>query len=587
MMIKRFLGSQKFWLLFYLICAWFLLLAAAQNHRSYQDTWALESLLLIFSVFIIAFIAVVNHWINSGYFVLLVSTFVIIIRWIIGLKYSWLYGTAIDQIFHPSSVNYLVETGFPVPATPYTNVPGFHAFFAIVAMISKISAEDVIDYSFPVLIGLIPLIIYNFCRVLRLDNGLTNQIILLSVVAFDPYLLTLQGSTFGAFFIILIVLFFFTRETSVVNQRFAYTVLIFLTTFSLLFSHGISSLFFMALITITSVVFSVWVGFRLMAGVSQKSILSNLTPRMRQLSIFMIVLFICWWMYQARWIFEVFIEQVLALITEEGVTKAPVPNRIFQLDLKNALWMLWMLHGNTIILVVLSILGVVTYLKIRDSLPAVYRYLLYGIMVIAAGLVFVLGVQLLSGFGNLEYMRLIVYGVTLTPFITGLLFWRLYKANSTLWLLSFALVMILSLMQVFPYQPWVPSGKLLFDYIDEDQPVLYMHSVVTSYQETMLNFASTHHKENAEIFGDLVTIYEALKFWGVDYFWWLPIQRDWTTFTELDGGNWELLLIHRPGKSGPLGEPVELRHTGEINRILQKPGRSLIYDNGESYILMR
>jgi hypothetical protein len=182
---------------------------------------------------------------------------------------------------------------------------------------------------------------------------------------------------------------------------------------------------------------------------------------------------------------------------------------------------------------------------------------------------------------------LIAYGVMLSPFFAGLAFWRLYKSNFAIWSASLVLVAILSLAQVFPYQPWVPSGRLLFDQIEEDQPVLYLHTVVTSYQESMLNFAGAHHKENTRIFGDLVTIYEVLKFWGVDYYWWLPVQRDWGTFTKLDSGDWELLLFHRPGKSGPLSEPVEFRHTGEINRILQEPGRSLIYDNGESFILMR
>jgi hypothetical protein len=585
--IKTIFYSKGFWLWIYLFTSWVLILISGINHRSYQDTWVLESIFIFFAVYVLAFLAATVKFVNSSYIALLVASFTIIIRWAIGLKYSWVYGTAIDQIFHPNNVEHIIETGITIPNSPYTDIPGLHAFVSVVALISKAPADDAVDYCLPILIGLIPLIIYNLCCAFGVENALRNQIVLSCALVFDPYTLSIQGSTFGSLLIFFAIVVFFTREAGDVDQRYFYTVLLLLITISLLFSHGISSLIFIPLLLLTTVTFCLLGNSRFLGTSSNRMTLLAIKHRTHQLAIFVMIFFISWWMYEAEGILQIFIQQIRVFLTEEGFLKTPIPNRIFQLDLKNALLTLWMLHGNTILLLFLSFMGVVIYVKIHKSLSPRFRTLFYGVITVMMGLVIILFAQLVTGFGNLEYMRLITYAITFCPFLIGLVLWRLKKINTIVWFSIYTLVMTLSLPQAFPFQPLVPKGNLLFTHIGEDEPVVYLHNVVTEYQESMLNFAHEYLKEQTQVKGDMVTTIEAAKFWGVDFLASHPIQRQYSALSALDSGKWQLLMLHLPGKSGPFFEPVEFRFRAEINRIIKEPGRSLIYNNGESYILMR
>jgi hypothetical protein len=582
--IRQKVGHWPTWV--YSIALWFVVIFALRNQRGYQDSWILEDILVAVLFLVVAFVLVAAVERNSGRLVLLASSFVVVLRWIPGLKYVWAYGTTVGLALHTGNTNQIMQTGFPPAETPYSNTPGMHVLLSAIALVSNTTAEEVVRFAFPIVMALTLLLIYFLCTQIDLDPGLRNQIIIASAFAFDPHFLEIEGTSFGSLLVTGVLVWFLAREFGPSSAKLPMTVILLGGVTALVFSHAVTSFVLAQLLLIAFITL----------GILSRSALRKLPRNVAQGAVRLLaltsVLFLSWWMYRARFIFNTVVEEIGAFVLYGKIYKAPLPNRLFQIPFQDALIVLWMMHANTIIVFLLASIGVIILWWSRHTLPSQLRNLAVTLFAVELGLVFILVGQFVSRFGTLEYTRIIGYAVALSPFFAGVALWRMHQWNRQVWGITLLTILLLSLMQVFPYQPMMPGGSQLFENVDPDEPILYLHTVATDYQADMLEFAESHtRRSDFLILSDKATRDLAYRFWGAESFRQRRFKYfEYSTATEttrLDSGDWQVLLLHRAGIAGPLVEPLEFRSRAEINRILSEPGRSLIYSNGESFVLLQ
>jgi hypothetical protein len=574
--------SEAWPLWLYSIALWFVVVFALRNRRGYQDSWILEDIVVAVVFLVVAFVLVVAAEKDSGRLALLATSFAVVLRWIPGLKYVWAYGTTTGLALHTDNTHQIMQTGFPPLETAYSNVPGMHVFLSAIALASNTTAEQVVKYAFPVIMGSTPLLIYFLCRQIKLNTSLRNQIIVASTFALDPYFREIEGTSFGALAITILVVWFLIREFGSSSMKLPMTVSLLGTIAVLNFGHAVSGFVLIQLLLITATTLAV------LSKATPIKLSREVVPSTRRLLILTSVVFVTWWMYQAKLVYDLFVDHIVAFAIRGEIEKAPIPSRFFQLPPHDALTVLWMMHGNSFIVFLLASIGVIILWRSRHTFLPESRNALMVLFALELGFTFMAVWQLVASFGTLEYGRIVGYAVALSPLFTGVTLWHIHKWNKTVGSVALLTILFLSLSQAFPYQPMVPKGDSLFNNIGQDEPVLYLHTVATYYQADMLAFAKSRSTPNLFMIADKATRDVGKRFWGAEFFRSRRLKY-WTgtETTPLDIGDWQVYLLHRPGIAGPFGEPLELRSRAEIDRILSEPGRSLIYSNGESFVLLQ
>lgn len=557
---------------------------AIAYQRGYQDSWVLEDIWIFPVLITIIFMALALDEKRPGRLALLSSVFVIASRLIPALKYQFVYGTAVDQQLHLVSVRNIMETGFPLAETVYSEIPGLHIILSLLATTSGTSAEAILKYGYPLIFGLFPLLIFTLCRRFHLGHDLIRWILIVSAFAFDPSILAIVGTSYGALLVMLLLVLFLVREYSPPWESIGITIMMLCAEFALVFSHAVSALAMAVMIA----------GSILIALLNRKFKLIHLRPdfvqRTLRLLTLHLVVFLGWWLLKAEFVFTRF-ALTLADALRADFNKAPIPSRIFELPISDRIVVFWSLYGNTTLLMILTGVGLVALYLNRQRIAQAWRGLLF-LLIICLMLITVVGVQVLTGFGDVEIYRFLGYAVLISPVFAGAGLWFLYNYLSqslpgrVVFVGLLMALPVLSFMQAYPYQPALPEGRALgLDYA-QDEPVVYLHTVVTTYQQRMLEFAQQHIPENSLIAADRTTTDEAGVFWDYPYF----VEnrpRLVARGTPLYDGNWTILLGHRPGIAGPFTETLEQRNRQEIEAMLKNPAWSVYYDNGESFILGR
>ncbi|MCP5098156.1 MAG: hypothetical protein GY943_21620 [Chloroflexi bacterium] len=563
------------------ILGWLIVLVSLRERRNYQDSWVLEDVFPYVLAFCAAFVWVLFRETHTSRITVFSALFVTILRLIPGLKYKWAYGTAVDQMVHISSIQRIMESGFPPAGTPYTDIPGMHALLGVIGMVSETAVDDVVGIAFPLILGLIPFFIYFLTSQFRINDILRNQIIIMSALAFDPYFLLIQGSPFGVLLIMLVLVLFLSREFGSIYIQLPLTIALLGSIMALTFGHGISSLIFILLIA------GMPIALRVVNKFWQLPIRNQIGSGASRLFTFTVVLFSSWWMYQARGVFLIFVNQIWSFISRAEVEKAPIPSRVSELGIIDLFLIFWSLHGNIFMMALLAGIGVFILWWHRNTLSPRFHTALIALFLIELGLSGMLVGQLLTGFGNLEYFRLLGYAVVLTPFFGGAALWLIRRKSQLVWGAFLMLLILASLFQIFPYQPGIPGGDRLFAHIRSDEYLLYLHTVVTDYQKNMLDYVQTHIDPTYSIMSDRVTKDEAYRFWGPELATEYGIRYQIYATADLDEGEWDYLLLHRAGLAGPFSEQIEVRHDAQVDRILSSTDYAIVYDNGESYVLQR
>jgi hypothetical protein len=566
--------------------------SAASLRRGYQDSWVLEGLVPQVIFTIVAFTIYVQNEQKSQYIALAASLFTLSLRLVPALKYSHSYGLAIDQGVHLANLTSLVKTGFPEPGNIYTDEPGIYIILAALRIFKGPYADDLIRFGPPLILSLYPLFIYTLSKQIKFTEEVSRYITLASILVIDPYFLTFQGSTFGSLLLTLLSIAIISREISRITPKLSWSIYAILILVALAVSHAITSIIACLLFFLVGLIINIASLSKLKKHTNQE----RLGYAIRSSGILGLVIVLSWWMYRSGLVFNVIVQKGSELISNwSNPTRPPIPSKFFNLSLLDQLKVVMLHHIDFLLLAALSILGIWTIWKGSRWQQTRKSYSFHLILIIEGLLTTFLIAQMVLRIGQIEYSRLISYAIALTPFLIGPAFVQFSrslkrKANKQLTQVvlgvSLSILIAISLIQAFPYQPLLPKSAIIKEELGVSEPLLYMHSVLSNQQVCMLDFVNTHRTSTDKLGADVVTHNSAVGQWGINLTREIGMERSVPT-RSLEDGKWITLMTHHPGIAGSLFEQAEFRTLTLIDPLQYPLNYSVLYDNGGAFVISR
>lgn len=551
---------------------------AVASFRDYQDTWILEGLEIPFAVLAVTYVGYV--FTEKDVKQLLMFSMLFRIVWLVipQIKYPWFQGVAVDQHIHYRLAKDIHDTGFIPSGRLYSETPLMHVLFATYSLITGVSVLDSIKY-LPVLWwGIYPLLIYLLLKKTQLGKDHPSIVKYAVVVASIPAKTTLSyvvvGALFGAFLV-----FLFLHQLVRILQTGAskYWLLGIICSLALVSAHSFSSMTLLTVLTLT-LFFSTF--------------LKNFRFRYLKttLLIFLAVINLAWLLYQAPVLYGKSREVILFFLSSiQGLRSGSSSGfaRAFQLDIVSVAKTLTVLHGADFFLLFLMMLGILFVArKLRSS--TVFRFVsLY----LASAWVYFL-VQLLAGRGLsdlVRYNRIFEHTLILSPILACVALYYLEKKarSRMLGMAIVSLLIILAPIELYTYQPLIPSSSVVSELLPSNQPVVYVGMVNSIYQRSLI-WHGEKFIEKGFIASDRVTGYQttgltSYNFSKTHVMYYYPFDRLIDNSTKKR--EYDYFFIHFVGRGGIMMEPAEIRTKSLIQTAIYNS--SVTYTNGESYILQR
>jgi hypothetical protein len=369
----------------------------------------------------------------------------------------------------------------------------------------------------------------------------------------------------------------FLRQNIIKQSSKRFTAILIIVGISIIISHGVSSLFLSILMACVMflLIISILVG---------KVNFNRIVSRYLHISFFFSVLLLTYWIYNARYLFNKFLIEMLKSLFE-GRSTALIPSKFYQLSFYEQLALFYIRFYDLCIIMFLSLIGLFFYLtafrkNCLERTKTLYLNILYiagATVLIAAPFFFKFQIYTLEE-------RFINYSMLLSPFFVGLglysidKYLQLHIKGSIIRKLLFVLFLFLVLISLLPvkfiYQPILP-------YSDEKEYIIDYRSVNTIYQVQMIRFAEKHHVNGSKISSDSITAWQIFGLTAASfhscYTWHNPLYENYAKNS--------MILLHYSGRSGALHEPVEYRTKTRLNEFKIKLCNNVIYDNGESFII--
>ena len=552
------------------------------NQRGYQDSWILQDIFVPTILYILTFSVTVVLLDNNKLVALVCASFVIVLNAIPNLKYEFFYGT-FDSVAHYGYIGNLVSlghvpsTGFYAPS--YQDFPGMHIFIGSLSIISGLSLNVTMKLVTSTIMGIVPLMTY-FATNRVFEPGIQRFIIVASgLPTFMSY--SLSGTTFGValyFCIICVIL----RSLLTDNKR-QHAIVLLILVFGLLFSHAITTLYLISFLVIAVLLLK-------FLSIRKKWVLKSYrNARVLVMGILMIfiVSFVARLTFGSGNVLETFTYAGESLLTGPG--SGIVPGTFFKVPFSAKVVFLALTYTMDAVIALMGCIGVIVlFVKLRHKNRNLYEKFYMFLLCFGGAILALLAFQFLSGFSGIEYGRLIIYAIVLSPFLVGLFLWYLghyfgrYRLGSALVVLVLFSCISISLIQIFPYQPMAPRANVLSPDLPANEYIFDYRSVNTVYQEKMILFAESFSSNNAIVASDTVTRWQINGF-SNDTFASRVIYASPLMVQNL---GWDLFLLHYDGKAGPLIEPVENRTSERLTELKNSLG-NVVYDNGESFIIAR
>lgn len=552
------------------------------NLRNHQDSWILEDVFIATMIYILTFSIIVTTVDDNRIVALVCAIFVIVLNAIPNLKYQLFYGTY-DSVAHYGFINDLLSLGF-VPTTGfyapvYSDFPGMHVFIASLSLVLGIPTITSIKLVASTIFGIIPLMTY-FVTNRIFERNIQRYIITASGL---PILASyaLVGMTFALPLYFSFLCLLFGRTMANKNRR-KYTLALMIFAFGLLISHAVTTMVLILLLGIASLLIK---SIELIRRHPHHSLMSRFTGTWFLLT----VAFVAWLMFRAGFVAEFFVES-LENIFLGGMIKKPIPTRLFQIPLSAQLTFFALQHLKDAIIITLAFAGVLVLLKtFKRENESIFEDFYLPLLCFLSATLLLLAFQLVIGFGAIEYTRLVKYVTVFTPFLVGLFLWQ-YNQSPRIRIRVKPIVsasvlfmcISLCLIQIFPYQPWVPRANVLSEDLSENAYIFDFRAVNTIYQEKMISFAERFSSNDSSITSDRTTRWQIYGLANESFY----IRHGWHSLLDDPNIKWDIFLLHYGERSGPLNEKVESRDREAIEELRDTLG-NVIYDNGESFIITR
>lgn len=536
-----------------------------------QDSWVLEGLELPFVLFVATYALTFFSEKKVSWMVALAVLGAVVFIMIPNLKYHWFLGTAIDQHSQYGMANYVYNQGHIESQTfssakYYTTTPFIHLEFAIFAIFLNIPVVDSVKY-LPVLLSPIyPLLTY--CIIKRLEISEEKKVLkyalFISSLPISGASYIISGSLFG---ILLSFLLLYILMTSIgkIDRRYMFLFIFYI--FILAATHSVSSV----LLTL----------FLLPIFLLQKVSYFGFKIHLQIRIVFTAIsISAAWLVLQTKGTLESMISVAFGTMSGgTGPAGSGIPFRFFELayvDIIAALKTILVLNGADIFLLLLTFVGLMFLLKMRNKANDCSKFLF-----LYTGVLFLF--MLMAFLVNMGGFRVLNYVLPVFPIFSGLFILHLGKRRIWMRVIVFSSIILLVTLQVYNYQPLIPSANVLLEDLPATEPLAYITRVNSIYQRQMVRFASEYI--NGRIASDRATANQIVgltepNFWANHSIWWRYYPLD----LRLPKLEYDFFLIHIPGISGPFSERAETR-TGDL--ILEAiHNSSIVYTNGESYVII-
>lgn len=584
----------RYLLLAYSAVTAMLLSVVLLNQRDCQDSWILQDILVPTIVYVFTFAIVAVKTDDNRILTLLCASFVIVLNLIPNLKYQWFYG-ANDSVAHYGYIKSLLSLGF-VPqvgfyAPTYSAFPGMQISVSSISLVLGIDPNLSIKLLTSIIFGIFPLMTYFVTNPFFAKDAQKYIILVSSALPVMSYLLT--GTTFALVFFCLFFYMLFRILLSG-EQKKEYFLVLVLLGLGIFISHAVTSLF--TLILLSAMVLLVRVT-RFRKGNS----FSSFERKSTWILVFFSIWFVAWLMFNSNFVLDLFVNTLRNLFIGEHAV-AVIPTRFYQISLFEELRVLAVYYTEDVIIALAIFGGLLVLLKrFRSKNDDLFKNLYLPVTCLLSSILLVVVFQFLTNFGDIEYRRFISYAVILSPFFSGLTFWhidqklRMSKLSRLRVPIAASILFIcisLSLIQIFAYQPLIPTANVLSKELPANEYILDLRSVNTVYQRNMILFADSYSANDANVTSDFVTRWQIQGFGSASlsnkdmYFTIFELQSALAQNVNLTSTKWSLALLHYDGKSGPLSEKVENRTGAAIDELKDTLG-NVIYDNGESFIISR
>ncbi|HEY3312583.1 MAG TPA: hypothetical protein VGK00_13160 [Anaerolineales bacterium] len=575
---------QRF-LLFGAATIWFLF-AVLSAQRNYQDSWILEGVIWPFAGFVLVFIIVLWAEKDNRFVAVLCSWAVIVILLVPSLKYSQVYGQAIDGVVHYRMIEDLITTGRTTPNI-YQAIAGMHSWLASMGLTSGLGAADIVKLGFPLIGGILPLLLYWICQRTQMPSDLTKYVISLSCLATYPYH-SLTGTGFTLVPLILFLGALLLREyySNSMSEKIIFTLIALIVLIQLAVWHSTTPLILLLLLaSISFTPVAVWIA-------TDRNREVRINVRFLEMCLLALILIIGYHTIEVDRVFKIVFTRLYQLIVAENHPADIVPASLFKLTLVEGIKVYMVMYGREALVLLLAGAGFFAFWRYRKRFDhLLFSYAYWSLIVI----VFVVAIPL-SAIG-LDFKRLIWIPLAISPFFMGFFIWWwnqwwLPRSNITKWLKKIAgSVFILAAVGIFviefyTYQPMIPKSKSLTPETP-DEYVVWVHQVNSAYQQRMITFAENNSSPAIRFDIDILGNRQYIRYYG----WskirglYLPLASFMGFKDNRNNQTGKLFLLHWPGKAGGFGEQVKDRSINYLKNLRDTVGWGLIYDNGESYIL--
>jgi hypothetical protein len=564
---------------------WFLVFVFSAR-RNYQDGWILEDIFWPFIGLLIVFLFVFASEDDDRFVAILCAMTVVVVALVPALKYVQPYGTSIDAVDHYLMIENLMRSGRSSQAQTYSSIPAVHTWLASLALMGNLSAADVTKFGLPLMRGLNPLLIYWICRRVAMPSYLIKYTVGVSCLTAYP-VFTPNGTSFAMLPLLLILGTLVLRSYYGASSRLIYTLIFLLGVIQLVLWHSTTPLLLPILLVSVSLTPAV------VKLVREQQIQFVVDIGFLRVALLAAVLYVGYHAIEADHIYRVVVTELQRLTTVEEVQSdlnRVVPERLFEIGPIDRLRIAALMHGRDLFMLGFVLTGILVIWLYRRE----WQHLLF----LYAALLLVMttfALFILLGGGGAGFQRWIIVPLLLSPFFAGPGLWWIHRRalvwifrhqfwSRAAWQSLIVLVLGLWVIQYYNCQPVVPKAKALAPETP-DEYIIWLHTVNTAYQEQMLRFADAHSRARTRFAADTTGGRQYARYFGIPAAYQHKLVFPLRKQQPIEQSRAGLFLLHWPGPAGGFNEKVEKRSVAHLTELRNTEGWSLIYDNGESFIL--